>query len=114
MQGTKLWIRILHYFFFTLTLNVIKLNQKRNKNAMGLSLVVGGPSHYGEHVWIMKTWPLLEKKTFLINVDFMHFPKKWPISTRHKSLYFYHMKEFLYFLETSESLLTNVFGLISK
>src|SRR4051812_18382590 len=57
---------------------------------------------------------LFWKKTLLINVDFMHFPKKWPTSTRHKSLNFYHMKEFLYFLETSKSPLTNSFGLISK
>src|SRR3954471_8880636 len=68
---------------------------------MGIGLVVGGHSHYGEHVWIMKTWPLLEKKHFLSMLISCIFPKKWPTSTRHKSLNFYHMNEFLHFLETS-------------
>src|SRR3954462_4908687 len=54
------------------------------------------------------------KNTFLINVDFMHFPKKWSTSTRCKSFNFCHMKEILHFLETSKSPLTNVFGLMSK
>src|SRR3954468_24546244 len=86
-------------FLFQFNFKCDKIKPKKKQKCYGPWLGRGRPFTLWGTCLDHENLAPFGKKTFLINVDFMHFPKKWPTSTRHKS---------------SESPLTNFFGLISK